>query len=392
MADDLARFRRRVHREPEVGLHLPRTQEKVLAELDGLPLEITTGESLSSVTAVLRGHHPGPTVLLRADMDALPIGERSGVDYAATGQRMHACGHDLHTTMWVGAARLLAANARRLDGDVVFMFQPGEEGDDGAAHMLAEGVLEASGQRPVAAYAMHTVSAGVPHGTFTTRRGSMLAADDVLAVTVRGPGGHGSEPFRAKDPILAACAMVGELQAMVTRQFDVFDPVVVTVGTFHAGTAPNIIPSTVVFEAAVRSFSAPARARVADALVAVCRGIATAHGVDVDLDYRRGYPMTVNDHAEADFVADTVRELHGEDRFTPAAHPLPAAEDFSRVLEALPGAFVLLGACAPGTDPDAAANNHSPAAVFDDGVLADGAALYAELALRRLSRSRPSTT
>ncbi|MFI0155130.1 M20 family metallopeptidase [Streptomyces lydicus] len=385
LSDDLVRMRRTLHRIPETGLDLPRTQEAVLAELDGLPLEISTGAGLSSVTAVLRGGRPGPAVLLRGDMDALPVAERTGLDFAADNGRMHACGHDLHTTMLTGAAKLLSAHRDRLAGDVLFMFQPGEEGYDGAGHMLAEGLLDVAGRRPEAAYAIHVLSAGLPGGVFRTRGGTAMAASNVLRVTVRGEGGHGSMPHRAKDPVQAACAMVTALQAWITRTFDVFDPVILTVGTFHAGTQQNVIPDTAVFEATVRSFSDAAQARVKDGTVEVCRGIAAAYGVGVDAEFAEVYPVTVNDRAEADFAADAVREALGEERFTPQPQPLQGSEDFSRVLAEVPGAMLFLGAPPAGADPERSANNHSPLAEFDDAVLADGAAVYAELAARRLA-------
>lgn len=385
LSDDLVRMRRTLHRIPETGLDLPRTQEAVLAELDGLPLEISTGAGLSSVTAVLRGGRPGPAVLLRGDMDALPVAERTGLDFAADNGRMHACGHDLHTTMLTGAAKLLSAHRERLAGDVLFMFQPGEEGYDGAGQMLAEGLLDAAGRRPEAAYAIHVLSAGLPGGVFRTRGGTAMAASNVLRVTVRGEGGHGSMPHRAKDPVQAACAMVTALQAWITRTFDVFDPVILTVGTFHAGTQQNVIPDTAVFEATVRSFSDAAQARVKDGTVEVCRGIAAAYGVGVDAEFVEMYPVTVNDRAEADFAADAVREALGEERYTPQAQPLQGSEDFSRVLAEVPGAMLFLGAPPAGADPERSANNHSPLAEFDDAVLADGAAVYAELAARRLA-------
>ncbi|MFJ5675812.1 M20 family metallopeptidase [Streptomyces sp. NPDC093097] len=390
LTDDLVRLRRTLHRIPEVGLQLPRTQEAVLAGLDGLPLEVTTGEGLSSVTAVLRGGAPGPVVLLRGDMDALPVAEHTGLDFAADNGRMHACGHDLHTTMLIGAARLLAAHRERLAGDVVFMFQPGEEGFDGARHMLTEGLLDAAGRRPEAAYTVHVLSAGLPSGVFKTRGGPALAAASTLRVTVRGAGGHGSMPHRAKDPVQAGCAMVTALQTWITRTFDVFDPVVLTVGTFHAGTQKNIIPDTAAFEATVRSFSDAAQARLKDGTVEVCRGIAAAYGVEVDAEFAELYPVTVNDHTEAEFAAHTVREALGEERFAPLPQPLHGSEDFSRVLDEVPGAMLFLGAPPAGADPEHSPNNHSPLAEFDDAVLADGTALYAELAARRLAHpARP---
>jgi hippurate hydrolase len=387
MRDEITQLRHSLHTTPELGLHLPRTQEKVLAALDGLPLEITTGKTLSSVTAVLRGGRPGPAVLLRGDMDALPVAERNDAPYISQipGQ-MHACGHDLHTAMLAGAARLLSARREELAGDVIFMFQPGEEGYEGAKHMIGEGVLDAAGARPVAAYGMHVVSSMLPPGLFASRPGPIMAAADVFKVTVKGRGGHGSSPHRALDPITAGCEMVTTLQTMVTRTFDVFDPVVVTVGTFHGGSADNVIPDDACFEATVRTFSPEHRVLVKRRLVEVVEGVAAAHGLKVETSFGMGYPVTVNDSTEAAFVASTADELFGPGRYFVAPQPVMGSEDFSYVLEEVPGAFVFLGACPPDRDPATAPYNHSPEAAFDDAVLPDGAALYASLAHARLSR------
>ncbi|MDP4504376.1 M20 metallopeptidase family protein [Nonomuraea turcica] len=386
MRDELVRLRHSLHTTPELGLHLPRTQEKVLAALDGLPLEIKTGTALSSVTAVLRGGRPGPAVLLRGDMDALPVTEKNDLPYVSQlpGQ-MHACGHDLHTAMLAGAAHLLSARREELAGDVIFMFQPGEEGHDGAKHMIAEGVLEAAGARPVAAYGMHVVSAMLPNGLFASRPGPIMAAADVFCVTVKGRGGHGSTPHRALDPIQAGCEMVSALQTMVTRTFDVFDPVVVTVGSFHGGSADNVIPDEARFEATVRTFSKDNRTLVKRRLVELVQGIAAAHGLEVEASFGMGYPVTVNDQSEAEFVGRTADELFGAGRYFVSPQPVMGSEDFSYVLEEVPGAFVFLGACPPDRDPATAPYNHSPEAVFDDAVLPDGAALYATLASTRLA-------
>ena len=383
---ELAGLRRQIHQDPEIGLNLPRTQAKVLAALDGLPLEVTQGRALSSVTGVLRGAQPGPTVLLRGDMDALPITERTGLPYtsAVTGV-MHACGHDLHTAMLVGAARILSARQAELPGNVIFMFQPGEEGHAGAAHMITEGVLDSAGGKPVAAYALHVASAQFPRGMFATRPGSMMAAADILDVTVRGHGGHASQPHLAQDPIPAACEMVTALQTLVTRGFDVFDPVVITVGSFHAGTADNIIPDEAHFLATVRSFSGTARDRVRAASLRLIADLAAAHGLRAETEYLDGYPVTVNDAAETGFAGRAVAAVFGEDRLIVQANPLPGAEDFSFVLDEVPGVFLMLGAGPEGSDPGTAPFNHAADAVFDDAVLTDGAALLAELALRRLA-------
>ncbi|WP_219418385.1 M20 metallopeptidase family protein [Pseudonocardia nigra] len=385
LQDELVRLRHELHREPELGLDLPRTQEKVLAGLDGLPLQVRTGERLRSVTAVLRGATEGPTVLLRADMDALPVAERGDGPVSRFDGRMHACGHDLHTAMLTGAARLLTDRRDSLAGNVVFMFQPGEEGAGGARIMLEDGVLDAAGERPVAAYALHVVSSLLPQGMFVSRGGPIMAAADRLRVTVRGAGGHGSSPHLARDPIPAACEMVLALQTMVTRRIDAFDPVIVTIGRIQGGTADNVIPDEVSFEGTVRSFSAASQGRVKDAAVELLRGIASGHGLDVDVDYLVDYPLTVNDDAEAELVGRTVREVYGEERYRVSPRAFAGSEDFSFVGNEIPSAFVALGACPTDRDPAAAAYNHSAEARFDDAVLADGAALYAELAVRRLS-------
>jgi hippurate hydrolase len=324
-------------------------------------------------------------VLLRGDMDALPLQEAAGVEFASqVDGAMHACGHDLHTAMLAGAARLLAAHRDALPGDVVFMFQPGEEGWDGAGHMIGEGVLDAAGRRAQRAYGIHVIAGDLPRGQFTTRPGTLLASSDGLFVTVNGAGGHGSAPHRAKDPISVAADMISALQNMVTRQFDVFDPVVVTVGTFHAGTRRNIIPPQASFEATVRTFSPEAQQRIKQASVRLCQSIAAAHGLEADVRYDTEYPVTVNDAAQAEFATGVVTDMFGGDRFTPMPHPDTGAEDFSRVLQEVPGCYLFLGAC-PGDDYETAADNHSPHAMFDDSVLADGVLLHATLAVRALA-------
>ena len=386
--DEMTELRRAIHREPEIGLHLPKTQQKILSALDGLPLEISTGTELSSVTAVLRGGKPGPAVLLRGDMDALPITEATGLPFASRHDgAMHACGHDLHVAMLAGAAKVLSARQADLTGDVVFMFQPGEEGYAGARSMIGEGVLDAAGPRVVGAYGLHVSSTKLPFGVFSTRPGPMLAAADQIFVTVHGRGGHASQPHRAADPIPAACEMVIALQTMVTRKFDVFDPVVVTVGSFHAGTADNIIPDSATFLATARSYSPDARNRLRELVPQLARQIGAAHGLEVDAEYRTEYPVTINDAGEAAFARTTATELFGEQRAELADNPITGAEDFSFVLEQVPGSFLMLGACPPDRDPETAPSNHSAYAVFDDAVLPDGAAMLAELAVRRLARA-----
>jgi hippurate hydrolase len=390
---ELVALRRELHRIPEIGNHLPLTQERLLRELTALDdgskvVEISTGEALSSITVVIRGGAPdastGPVVLLRGDMDALPVTEEVAVDNVSEHVGvMHACGHDLHMAALVGAARLLVARRDELAGDVVLMFQPGEEGPGGAEPMIAEGVLTAAGRPVDAAYALHVASSEQPRGQWHSRPGPLFAAADEVRIRVVGKGGHGSQPFRALDPIPAACEIVLGLQTMTTRGFDVFDPVVVTVGRFVSGTKENIIPDAAELEATVRSLSAKARLKVQHDIERLAQGIAAAHGLEVEVTYKLGYPVTVNDETEHALAVEVVTDLFGADRHTLLADPELGAEDMSFVLEQVPGAYLNIGA-ATVDDYDSAPDNHSPRAAFDDAVLPDAAAWLTEVAVRRL--------
>jgi hippurate hydrolase len=383
--DELVTLRRRFHQEPEIGLDLPKTQAKILAALDGLGLEVTTGKSLTSVTAVLRGAKSDKTVLLRADMDALPVTELADLPYKSQiDGAMHACGHDLHVSMLIGAAKLLVKNKSQLNGDVVFMFQPGEEGFDGAGHMIKEGVLTASGRKADSTYGIHVSSFSTPTGAFTTKGGTMMASADEIHVTVLGMGGHGSQPHTAKDPIPVAAEMVSALQLMITRSFDAFDPVVITVGQFHAGTKANIIPDTAEFQATIRTFSPENRVRIKTEAVRLCTSIAEGYGLKADVKVVEQYPVTVNNDSHAQFVGKVAAELFGKDAYMDMPHPIAGAEDYSRVLEAVPGSYMFLGA---SVDEDFMNSevNHSPRAMFDDSVLYRGTAMLSELAVRSLN-------
>ncbi|MCX6443295.1 MAG: M20 family metallopeptidase [Actinobacteria bacterium] len=382
---DLESLRRRLHQEPEIGLDLPKTQAKIIAALDGLGLEVSTGKSLSSVTAVLRGAKSEKTVLLRADMDALPVTELTDLAYKSQiDGAMHACGHDLHVAMLIGAAKLLVKNKSQLNGDVVFMFQPGEEGFDGAGHMIKEGVLDASGRKADATYGIHVMSSAAPAGVFSTKGGTMMASSDELHVTVVGMGGHGSQPHTAKDPIPVAAEMVSALQLMITRSFDAFDPVVITVGQFHAGTKANIIPDTAEFQATIRTFSAENRTRIQTEAVRLCTAIAEGYGLTAEVKIVEQYPVTVNNDSHAQFVGKVAADLFGNEAYMEMPHPIAGAEDYSRVLEAVPGSYVFLGA---SVDQDFTKSevNHSPRAKFDDSVMYRGTALLSELAVRSLN-------
>lgn len=377
-------LRRQLHKHPEIGLDLPKTQASVRHALEGLGVHVSTGESCTSVTAVLNGEKPGPTVLLRGDMDALPLQEDSGLAFSSeVDGRMHACGHDTHTAMLVSAIRLLHSRRAALAGKVVFMFQPGEEGDHGARHMLDEGVLEAGGRPVEQAFALHITSTA-QSGVVMCRPGPMMASADAFTVTVTGKGGHGAIPDRAIDPVPAAAAMVGALQTMVTRRFSVFDPAVLTVGRITAGTTSNIIPETAELQGTVRTLSDRSRTLVQSEIPKVCEHIAAAHGCTAKFRIDTGYPSTHNDAAVAPRVLELAGAVLGQRNKSLMAEPLMAAEDFSYVLQQVPGALAFLGACPPGVTPEEAAPNHSNRVHFDESAFAHGVALYAAFALDAL--------
>ncbi|MEJ2869607.1 M20 family metallopeptidase [Actinomycetospora sp. OC33-EN08] len=383
---DTVALRRTLHRHPELGLDLPTTQAAVLAVLRDLPLTITCGRTSTSVVATLTGHHPGPAVLLRADMDALPLREESGLDHASrVDGAMHACGHDLHTAMLASAARLLCGRRDRLAGTVVFMFQPGEESRHGALAMLSEGVLEAGGSLPTSAFALH-VTSRLSSGTLQTRADSIMASSDDFTVTVRGSGGHASAPHDALDPVPAAAAMVGALHTMVSRRVSAFDPAVLTVAHLTAGTTTNVIPETATLEGTVRSLSEETREQLLGELRRVCLGTADAYGCTAEVEIDRGYPVTVNDGEVAERVADVGRSVLGSRFVEPMPDPIMGSEDFSYVLGRVPGALAFLGACPPGIDPSDSPPNHSNRVVFDEDAMVAGVALYAGYALEVLRR------
>ena len=380
-------LRRALHRRPEIGLQLPRTRDAVIAALADLPLAVHLGRSLTSVVAVLDSGRPGPTVLLRGDMDALPLVEDTGLPFASeTAGAMHACGHDTHVAMLASAARILADHRSELAGRVLFMFQPGEEGQHGARHMIDEGLLDDTGPagRPDAAYALH-VSSTVPSGEVHCRAGPVMAAADVVRVIVHGRGGHASAPQDALDPVPAAAAMVSALQVALTRHIDAHQPAVLTVARIVAGTTSNIIPETALLEGTLRTLSQGVRTRMHDEIVRVARHTALAHGCTADVEIEPGDPGPVTERAAAGGLRAGAGELLGTERVVEMPAPIMGAEDFSYVLGEVPGALAFLGACPPGVDPSSAAPNHSNRVVFDEAVMADGVALYAALALRMMT-------
>ncbi len=377
LAPQLVAWRRTLHRQPELAFEEHRTSDFVAHELEALGLEVHRGIAGTGVVGILRASGPqAPPVLLRADMDALPIQEVPGRDYGSqVPGRMHACGHDGHVAMLLGAAALLGARRERLERDVIFCFQPAEEQGGGARVMIEEGLLERF--RPSEAYALHLWSL-LPVGTLHVRPGPMMAAQDEFTARIVGRGGHGAAPHETRDPIVAAAQAVGMLQSVVARNVDPLEPAVVTVGRFEAGRAPNVIPEVALLEGTLRSFSWEVRELVRRRVREVLEHAARAAGCRLEFELREGYPVVVNDPAAAAKLRQAASDVVGETAVF-EARPLAAAEDFAYFLERLPGAFALLGAGNEGRGIQAP--HHSPEFDIDEAALPLGAELLARLAL-----------
>lgn len=378
---ELIRVRRAIHQHPEIGLHLPATRQVVVEVLEELDVEIHLHERTSGVVAIIRGGGDGPAVLLRADMDALPMPEDTGLAFAsASGDVMHACGHDLHTSMLLGAARLLSDRRDQLAGPAMLMFQPGEEGDHGARWMLDEGLLKTGGVEPARAFALHVLSV-MASGTVAVRSGPMMASADEIRITVTGRGGHASMPHLVVDPVPVAAEIVLAIETAITRRISVFDPTVVTFGRMSAGTAHNVIPETALLNGTIRALSEETRSATHELVARVAHGVAAAHDTTVEVDIQQGYPVTVNDADQHRLVSEVARRHFGDEAVVELANPIMGAEDWSYVLERVPGVMTFLGACPSHLDPAAAPPNHSNRVDFDEEAMAAGAALYAAVAL-----------
>ncbi len=377
LQDHTIELRRSIHAEPELGLDLPATQAKVVDALTGLGLDITLGETCTSVVADLDTGRPGPTVLLRGDMDALPLTEDHVSDYRSREEgRMHACGHDAHVAMLASAAQLLSENRSELAGKVRFMFQPGEEGFHGARYMIEEGVLDGVDR----AFAIHVITT-LASGLVTTRGGPLLASADTFAITVNGKGGHASAPHDCVDPVPPAAAMVGGLHSIVSRNLDPNQSAVLTVGHIEAGTTNNIIPATAFLEGTIRTFDEDVRAQIHEAVERVATGTASSHGCTCSCEIVAGYPVTTNDRDQAELTGKVATELLGGEGFVVATNPTFAAEDFSYVLNEVPGAMAMLGVCPDDVDPANAEPNHSNLMRVNESALANGVGLYAAMAM-----------
>jgi hippurate hydrolase len=377
LMEDTVAIRRRIHADPELGLELPHTQELVAEELSRIGLKSVKGQSCSSVVAVLEGDREGPTTLLRADMDALEMPENTGLEFSSkVDGRMHACGHDSHTAMLLSATRLLSDRRADLAGRVVLMFQPGEEGHDGAKEMIDEGLLET--YRPDRAFALH-ISSVLPSGWVSCRGGTIMASADEFRIVVTGRGGHASMPHDAADPVPVACEIVTSIQSMITRTVPAFDPAVVTVSTIHGGTATNVIPEQVVLGGTIRAVSDRSREMVLGGLAELVSHVAGAHGLTGQLEMMpHAYPVTVNDPSFADHTLAVAATLAGDNAIAMPT-PVMGAEDWSYVLREVKGSMAFLGASPPGVERPAP--NHSNLFVIDEDAMATGIAMYAAMAL-----------
>ena len=386
---EIVSLRRAIHAEPELGLHTPKTRDKVRAALANLPLEWAEGPSTTGLVATLKGGGgAGRCVLLRGDMDALPMPEETGLDFASTiPGAMHACGHDTHTAMLAGAVRLLCARRESLKGEVRFMFQPGEEGFHGAKFMLEDGLLGGDGTGkalPEAAFALH-IMPNARHGLVAGRSGALMASADQFEIVVTGRGGHAALPHQALDPVPIACEIVTGLQTVIARQFDAHDPVIATVAQIGAGTAHNIIADFATLKGTLRTLSPRHRDKLHAALVQLATGIAAAHGASAAVTITPGFPVT-NCDSRAVALGETVSaELFGETSFRRLDQPMMGAEDFSYVLEKIPGAMFFLGVAASGADWHSCPAIHSPRMMVDESALPRGAALLAGCAERFLA-------
>jgi hippurate hydrolase len=375
VGEKIAALRRDIHREPELGFDTEKTAGKVLAALDGLPLDIKTGIAENGVVATLGGENDGPTVGLRADMDALPILEETGLPFASeTEGKMHACGHDGHTSMLVGAAHALSGMRERLNGTVKFIFQPAEEGGGGGEVMVREGAAD----DVASIFALH-LWPGLPFGKAATKAGPIMAAADAFEMTVRGAGGHGAMPHLTADAITMAAQIVTALQTVVSREVDPVEPAVLTVGEIGAGTAYNVIPETAHLGGTVRTLNEDLRRKMPERIEHLARGVAQGMRGDIDFDYEFSYPVTANDADAAWRALGVIGDLLGEENRLELPNPSMGAEDFAFFLQKVPGAFIWLGV---GED---VSGLHTSTFAFDEEILPLGSALLTALALESLS-------
>jgi hippurate hydrolase len=375
---DAVALRRAIHAEPELGLDCPKTTAKIKRALEGLPLELREGPSTTGLVAILRGPQNGRTILLRGDMDALPLHEDTGLEFCSTTDgAMHACGHDTHVAMLAGAAHALSAQRDKLNGTVIFMFQPGEEGWHGARYMLDDGLLD--DPRPDAAFALH-ISPNMPAGMFSSRTGPLLASADEFEVKITGKGGHGAMPHETIDPVPIAAEMVLALQTLVSRKVAPHESAVLTVGKIESGTTDNVIPETATLLGTIRTLDERIRTLMHEGVARVATHTALAHAALAEIEITSGFPVTVCDGRIVDLAERTAKALFGEHAWRTMPTPMMGAEDFAYVLQRMPGAMAFIGAVPEGVDFHSCCGLHSNRMVLDERVMARGVAMHCAMA------------
>ena len=379
---EIVALRRAIHADPEIGNQCPRTTAKLRAALEGLPLDIHESTSTTGFVAILRGGgNNGRTVLLRGDMDALPMPEETGLDFASrTPNAMHACGHDSHCSMLVGAARALSARKDQLPGTIVFMFQPGEEGHHGARFMIEDGLLDI--ERPDSAFALH-IDPNSRAGAIRTRSGPLLASTDALNITVKGAGGHAAMPHDCLDPIPVAAEIVTALSVFVARQIPATDPAVLSITKIEAGSAYNIVPQEVRMIGTLRTLSAKTREKGRAGIARIVEHVAQAHGLTAELRIDDGYPVTMCDPRAVALVKE-VSDAFDPDQWQPMPSPIMGGEDFSYVLREVPGAMAFIGVAPDGSDPATNPPLHNTKMTIEESVMAKGVAMHCAYAERFL--------
>ena len=376
-------LRRKIHANPEIGNHLPETTKAVVEALEGLDLDIRFSSETTSLVATLHGAGNGPRIMLRGDMDALPMPENNDLPFASKNEgKMHACGHDSHTAMLVGAAKLLHANREQLNGSVDFFFQTGEEGYFGAKVVLDEGLFE-SPNSPDAVFAIH-ITPLLESGKVAGKAGPLLAAADTWVLNLKGKGGHASMPHDCLDPIPVACEIVQAFQSFVTSRINVFDPVVLTTTKIEAGTTSNVIPETAEVLGTLRSTSEKSRNKAHAGMKRLATQIAIAHELEAEITISKGYPVTVNEPGFVDFARNCTLEILGDQSFISMKTPMMGAEDFSYFLQRWPGAMFFLGA--KPEDASLAAPCHSNRMILNEDSMAHGIALHAGIAMKWLAQ------
>ncbi|MGV8937527.1 MAG: M20 aminoacylase family protein [Allorhizobium sp.] len=375
---EVTAIRHHLHENPEIGLSEFNTSDYVAAKLEALGYEVTRGLATTGIVATLRNGTSTKSVGIRADFDALPIVEETGVAYASKNAGlMHACGHDGHTAMLLGAAKIIA-DRRNFDGVLHLIFQPAEENFGGAKIMMDDGLFE---RFPCdAVFALHN-EPGVPFGQFALREGPIMAAVDECKITVNGRGGHGAEPQDTLDPIVCGASIIMALQTIISRNIHPIDPSVITVGGFHAGVASNVIPERAEMVLSIRSFDPKVRDQLENRIRMIAEGQASSYGMGVTIDYQRGYNATINHKAETDFLRDLAVRFAGADKVVDMARPTMGSEDFAYMLEKRPGSYFFLGTAKTDSDPPL----HHPRYDFNDDILPIGTSFWVELAEKWLA-------